>query len=137
MPQVGSSVWLFPSSCGGSVRGQFSTSRRRNNNVIEGAKKILKGGEMEDIKIEARNFLTMPVRISLIKLSGDNRILITIAEQGARLKDYYRTCVDADIPPNVISVDEWHEIGALYINTKSDILLEGIAQCRNSGKEEK
>lgn len=80
---------------------------------------------MEKFSIEARNILNIPIRLMVTNVGlshADSRILITIGPEGASLKSYYRVCIDTDISPD----KEWQEIGSLYIETKSEVSLEGL-----------
>ncbi len=80
---------------------------------------------MEKIEISARNNLNVPIRLTLTNVgtnSEDARILITIGEAGVKLRDYYRVCIDTDLPPN----QEWEGIGTLGIDTRCKASLIGL-----------
>ena len=79
---------------------------------------------MEKITVSTRNNLKIPVRLTLTSVgykNDDTRILITIGNEGAVLKNYYGVCIDTDLPPN----QDWDDVGSLCIETKSKVSIEG------------
>lgn len=79
---------------------------------------------MEKITVSARNNLKIPIRLTLSNVSSgqdDACILITIGNEGAALKDFYRICIDTDILPN----QDWDDVGSLCIDTKCKVSIEG------------
>ena len=79
---------------------------------------------MQNIEINARNNLNVPIRLTLTNVGTDRedaRILITIGEAGTKLSDYYRVCIDTDLSPK----QAWEEIGTLCIDTRCMASLKG------------
>ena len=77
------------------------------------------------VGIEARNNLQIPIRLTVVNVGGgrdENRILITIGEEGVRLKGFYSVCIDADLPPT----KEWSEVGELSFEPKYRISISGL-----------
>jgi len=89
---------------------------------------------MENIKIEARNNLKIPVRLTLTNVgtsTEDTRILITIGEHGVKLSSFYGICIDTDLPP----IKDWTQIGTLNIETKSKVSLTGLKEEDNDNSD--
>ena len=78
---------------------------------------------MESIIIKARNNLDKPIRLTLSNSSDgtNSQILITVGHEGVKLSDYYRVCIDADLP----LMKEWQEIGSLNMDTKIHATING------------
>lgn len=76
------------------------------------------------IRIEARNNLNIPVRLTLVNVNdgkNQSRILITIGKEGVALRDFYTVCIDTNLPPE----REWREIGSLSWEADYHVSLSG------------
>lgn len=82
--------------------------------------------ETRMIKIEARNNLNIPIRLTATNVNdgrNESRILITIGKEGVKLSGFYGVCIDVDLSPN----EEWEEIGRMNLETEHRISISGIA----------